>query len=123
MIALLRTGGAQADREARVAGVACRLMLVLGYPSKLMQSVTNLTINATQAMPRRRHGDRSPWSAARGNRRVERLLRTDYIFIHVQDTGTGIRNADLGHIFDTFFTSEEIRGHGHRPGRLVAHRA
>ena len=43
---------------------------------------------------------------------VERLPDADYICIHVQDTGTGIRNGDLGHIFDTFFTTKKAEGTG-----------
>jgi signal transduction histidine kinase len=43
---------------------------------------------------------------------VERLPEADYICIHVQDTGTGIRSGDLGHIFDTFFTTKKAEGTG-----------
>jgi signal transduction histidine kinase len=87
-------------------------MLVLGDPSKLMQIFTNLTINAAQAMPdggtvtlRVEHKRVQPPA-------VERLPDADYICIHVQDTGTGIRNDDLGHIFETFFTTKKSEGTG-----------
>jgi two-component system, NtrC family, sensor kinase len=43
---------------------------------------------------------------------VERLPDTDYICIHVQGTGTGICNGDLGHIFETFFTTKSAEGTG-----------
>jgi signal transduction histidine kinase len=86
--------------------------LVLGDSSKLMQILTNLTINATQAMP-------SGGTVTLGveTRRVrppadERLPDGDYICIHVQDTGTGIRTADLGRIFETFFTTKKSEGTG-----------
>jgi two-component system NtrC family sensor kinase len=86
--------------------------LVLGDPSKLMQIFTNLTINATQAMP-------SGGTVTLGveTRRVrppvgERLPDGDYICVHVQDTGTGIRAADLGRIFETFFTTKKTEGTG-----------
>jgi two-component system NtrC family sensor kinase len=87
-------------------------MLVLGDPSKLMQILTNLTINAVQAMP-----DGGTVTLRVERKRVqppavERLLDADYICIHVQDTGTGIRNGDLGHIFETFFTTKKSEGTG-----------
>jgi signal transduction histidine kinase len=86
--------------------------LVLGDPSKLMQIFTNLTINATQAMPsggtvtigvETKHVRAPP---------VEQLPDADYLCIHVQDTGTGIRNGDLGHIFEPFFTTKKSDGTG-----------
>jgi two-component system NtrC family sensor kinase len=43
---------------------------------------------------------------------VERLPDGDYVCVHVRDTGTGIRNGDLGHIFDTFFTTKKTEGTG-----------
>ena len=86
--------------------------LVLGDPSKLMQIFTNLTINAAQAMP-----DGGTVTLIVERKRVqppavERLPDADYICIHVQDTGTGIRNGDLGHIFETFFTTKKSEGTG-----------
>src|ERR1051325_4041636 len=85
-------------------------MLVLGDPSKLMQILTNLTINATQAMP-----DGGTVSLIVERKRVEppaveRLPDADYICIHVRDTGTGIRDSDLSHIFETFFTTKKSEG-------------
>jgi len=86
--------------------------LVLGDPSKLMQIFTNLVINAAQAMPR---GGTVTLCVER--KRVEppmaeRLPCADYICIHVQDTGTGIRSADLDRIFEPFFTTKEAEGTG-----------
>jgi two-component system NtrC family sensor kinase len=86
--------------------------LVFGDSSKLMQIFTNLTINATQAMP---SGGTVTIGVETKRVRppvVERLPDGDYICIHVQDTGTGIRNGDLGHIFDTFFTTKKTEGTG-----------
>ena len=107
-------------REARKRGVKLVLAgeppppppLVLGDPSKLMQILTNLTINAAQAMP-----DGGTVTLGVETRRVqppvvERLPEADYICIDVKDTGTGIRSADLGHIFDTFFTTKKAEGTG-----------
>jgi signal transduction histidine kinase len=86
--------------------------LVLGDPSKLMQIFTNLTINAAQAMP---NGGTVTLGVERKRvcpPAIERLPEADYICIHVQDTGTGIRNSDLGHIFETFFTTRKVEGTG-----------
>jgi signal transduction histidine kinase len=87
-------------------------LLVLGDPSKLMQIFTNLTINAAQAMP---NGgtvtlgvERKRVQPPAGERRVD----GEYVCIHVEDTGTGIRNGDLGHIFETFFTTKKTEGTG-----------
>jgi two-component system NtrC family sensor kinase len=86
--------------------------VVLGDPSKLMQVFTNLTINATQSIVAggtvtiavtRRHVAPSA---------VERLPEGEYICVSVQDTGTGIRSADLAHIFETFFTTKGAEGSG-----------
>ena len=88
------------------------LTLVLGDPSKLMQILTNLTINAVQAMP---NGGTVTLGVERKRVRppeVERLPDADYICIHVQDTGSGIRDSDLGHIFETFFTTKKSEGTG-----------
>ena len=38
---------------------------------------------------------------------VRALAEGDYVCVHVRDNGTGIRNADLPHIFDTFFTTKK----------------
>jgi len=86
--------------------------LVLGDPSKLMQILTNLTINAVQAMP---NGGTVTLGVERNRVRPpveERLPEADYICIHVQDTGTGIRDSDLDHIFETFFTTKNAEGTG-----------
>ena len=85
---------------------------VLGDASRLMQIFTNLTINAAQAMP---NGGTVTLATERARVRppvVEQLAEADYICIHVRDTGTGIRSADLDHIFETFFTTRKAEGTG-----------
>jgi two-component system, NtrC family, sensor kinase len=86
--------------------------LVLADPSKLMQIFTNLAINAAQAMP---DGGTVTLGVERTRMRppeAERLPDGDYVRIHVQDTGTGIRDADLAHIFEAFFTTKKAEGTG-----------
>jgi signal transduction histidine kinase len=86
--------------------------LVLGDPSKLMQILTNLTINAAQAMPNGGTVTLAVESKRVKPPAVEQLPEADYICVHVRDTGTGIRSADLGHIFETFFTTKKAEGTG-----------
>lgn len=83
---------------------------VLGDSSKLMQVLTNLTINAAQSMP-----DGGVVTVEVERRRVrppaaEALPDTHYVCIRVRDSGTGIRRADLPHIFETFFTTKKASG-------------
>ena len=111
MIGLL--GPEARKRSARLVLVgAPPPTLVLGDPSKLMQIFTNLAINAAQAMP---DGGTVTLGVERTRMRppeAERLGDGDYVCIHVQDTGTGIRDADLAHIFDAFFTTRKAEGTG-----------
>jgi signal transduction histidine kinase len=111
MIALLAPEARKRTAKLVLAGGPSP-MPVLGDPSKLMQIFTNLTINATQAMP---NGGTVKLIVERKRVQppaVEQLPDADYICIHVQDTGTGIRNSDLGHIFETFFTTKKSEGTG-----------
>ncbi|MGE3768993.1 MAG: sensor histidine kinase [Kofleriaceae bacterium] len=104
--------------EARKRGAKLALagdpqpLLVLGDPSKLMQIMTNLMINATQAMPNGGTVTLAIEQERVAPPTVEQLPEADYVCIHVRDSGTGIRSADLGHIFDTFFTTKKSGGSG-----------
>jgi signal transduction histidine kinase len=95
--------------------------MVLGDPSKLMQIFTNLTINATQAMP---NGGTVTLAVERKRVQppaVEQLPEADYICVDVRDTGTGIRHADLGHIFER--SSRRRRPKARNWPGVSAHRA
>jgi two-component system NtrC family sensor kinase len=111
MIALLGPEARKRTATLVLAGKPPPL-LVLGDASKLMQIVTNLTINAAQAMP---NGGTVTLGVERQRVQppaAERLAEGEYICIHVEDTGTGIRDGDLGHIFETFFTTKKAEGTG-----------
>ena len=86
--------------------------LVLGDPSKLMQIFTNLAINAAQAMPNGGTVTLGVESKRILPPAAEQLPDAEYICVHVQDTGTGIRSADLPHIFEPFFTTKTAEGTG-----------
>ena len=95
--------------------------LVLGDSSKLMQVLTNLTINATHAMP---NGGTVMVEVDRRRMQppaVENLPEGEYICVHVRDHGIGIRGADLPHIFETFFTTKKA-GEGTGLGLAVSYR-
>lgn len=96
-------------------------VFVRGDASRLMQVLTNIVINGAQAMPaggtvRVRIAVRSLLPPA-----VEGLAEREYVCIDVEDTGVGIRSADLAHIFDTFFTTKKA-GEGTGLGLAVSYR-
>ena len=83
---------------------------VTGDPERLQQLLLNLFLNAVDAMPEG------------GELRVG--LHPDGAagaILTVADTGIGIAPADVGRIFDAFYTSKEA-GKGNGLGLMVAHR-
>ncbi len=78
---------------------------------QLSQVIHNLVINADQAMPeggrirvqaRNRVVDsRNKWTLAQGS----------YVFVSIQDEGTGIKQQHLSLIFDPYFSTKQ-KGHG-----------
>ncbi len=126
VVALARQAVALLVADARKRNV--RLAFVNGPPSevhgdasKLLQILTNLIINAAQAIP---HGGVVTVGVTRGPIEppsVAGLPAGDYVAIAVTDTGTGIRSADLAHVFDTFFTTKKP-GEGTGLGLAVSYR-
>jgi two-component system, NtrC family, sensor kinase len=99
--------------DARTRGAVVALVdeppptQVLGDSSKLMQIITNLIINGAQAMPKGGTVTLSVVKRRVSPPPVHGLPEADYVCIQVTDTGTGIRGADLPHVFDTFFTTKK----------------
>lgn len=94
----LESEGVQVDIE-RPAGE----LRVLAGPVRLQQVVTNLLLNAMDAM----EGVASP--------RIEIALRERHgaVYLSVRDRGAGIAAEDLPRLFDPFFTTKEVgRGLG-----------
>ena len=79
---------------------------VKGSPNKLSQVMTNLLVNAMQAMPDR----------ARTENRIKVSLAPDHaegwVRLAVEDNGEGIPDDVREHIFDPFFTTKTQGGTG-----------
>jgi len=80
--------------------LAPSLPAIPGDPAELRDAMTNLVLNAVDAMPR-------------GGRLVLATARTgDLVELTVTDTGTGIPEAIRQRIFDPFFTTKGPKGTG-----------
>lgn len=96
------------ERELRVQGVRLSVDLPAGLPPvdgdrvQLQQVMLNLLLNAIQALgavaPERR-------TISVRVQHSERESLGDAIVLTVEDSGTGIAEADLAHLFDAFFTT------------------
>jgi signal transduction histidine kinase/CheY-like chemotaxis protein len=84
--------------EVRVqAGAAAP---VCGQPAELREVLTNLIFNAVDAMPQG------------GTLTVRAWGDGGDVFLAVEDTGLGIRDADRRRLFEPFFTTKAERGNG-----------
>jgi two-component system NtrC family sensor kinase len=89
---------------------------------QLQQVLTNLLVNAIQAMPNGGticaslgHGANHPRAGAGAGARLGRFARID-----VRDEGVGISSDDLRHIFDPFFSTKGV-GEGTGLGLSIAY--
>lgn len=73
---------------------------VLADRDKLKQVFLNIMKNAAEAMP---NG---------GKVTVDARLENDKVCISMTDTGMGIKKENLGKVFDPFFSTKGIKGHG-----------
>jgi PAS domain S-box-containing protein len=98
ILALMR-GELQSKRIALRIAFAEKLPQLLGERAQLQQVILNLIINAIEAMV-------SVTDRAR-TLRVTTEAHYPAVLITVEDSGTGIDPANIGRIFDTFFTTKE----------------
>ncbi|MBN1487457.1 MAG: response regulator [Anaerolineae bacterium] len=97
--------------------------IVKADPTRIQQMLTNLAINARDAMP---DGGNlqitlEPRCVNRGNRPpLPDMALGNWIQITVTDTGTGMPPEILSRIFDPFYTTKE-RGKGHGLGLAQVH--
>jgi signal transduction histidine kinase len=82
-------------REIRVeAELGAGLPQVVVHPEGIQQVLANLVNNALDAMP------------GGGTLRLATRADADAVEVVVEDTGTGIAEADLPHIFEAFYTTK-----------------
>ena len=73
---------------------------ILGDGVQLQQVIVNLLINSIQAISQ----------AERPNRNIRLSIEpgdSDVLLFSIRDSGPGIADADLNHVFDSFFTTKE----------------
>lgn len=98
----------QASACSHEIAIAADLKPVLADRDQIMQVLTNLLINARQAMSdggRIRIEGRNRSIGAKGE--VGSLESGDYVVVRVQDQGQGITEAIRERIFDPFFTTKK----------------
>lgn len=76
-----------------------RVPVVLGDRNQLKQVFFNLVKNSMEAMK------------AGGQIRVSTRADDEFVYLHFGDTGSGIRQEEVGKIFDAYFTTKK-GGHG-----------
>jgi len=92
----LRARGIQVDTWLERA-----LPPVVAHPDAIQQVLANLVNNAMDAMPEG------------GVLRITTAVDADAVEVAVEDTGTGIAEAELPHIFEAFYTTKPgVRGLG-----------
>lgn len=98
--ALVRRVLTLADTEMESRGVEVEAALdptlprVTVHPEAIQQVLANLVYNAGDAMP------------GGGTLRVQTRVADDAVEVIVEDTGTGISDQDLPHIFEAFYTTK-----------------
>src|SRR5207247_7236689 len=75
-------------------------LFVLGQPSELREVLTNLVLNALDAMP---EGGRLLLVASRNDGEVR---------LKIRDTGHGMSEEVRSRVFDPYFTTKGVRGTG-----------
>jgi PAS domain S-box-containing protein len=103
------------ERELRRHGVHTEMDLlenlprVLASADQLKQVFLNLILNAQQAMPDGGTIRISTWLSRETD---TEFLAGRYVLVQIEDTGTGILEEHLPHIFEPFYTTKEARGTG-----------
>lgn len=95
--------GAQVRRTVSTIDqeIAENIPLVHGHFQKIEQVITNLMINAHQAIP--------PGKKGRIIIRCRHIERLNAVVIDIEDNGAGIEREVIDHIFDPFFTTRRER--------------
>lgn len=110
--------------ELRQRGVSLKLephtLFVLGTASELTQVVMNLVLNAAAATVDRhpKQGSRPPVRLASG--RYPGDDKENWVYLMVEDKGTGMDEKTVSRIFEPFFTTKPV-GVGTGLGLSIAH--
>ena len=110
--------------ELRQRGVSLKLephtLFVLGTASELTQVVMNLVLNAAAATVDRypKQGSRPPVRLASGRHQGEG--KDSWVYLMVEDKGTGMDEKTVSRIFEPFFTTKPV-GVGTGLGLSIAH--
>ena len=114
LLSILREGLTLIANQARIRGVEVKSdlprgpILILGIASLLEQAFMNLYLNALEAMP------------SRGMLSISVEKARGEVLVHVADTGYGISGANIGKIFDPFYTTSQL-GKGIGLGLSICH--
>jgi len=97
------------------------LLNIKGSPVHLSKTLMNLVSNAAEAMP-----DGGKVVISTENRYLDReikgyenIKKGEYVILTVADTGIGISNADMGSIFEPFYTKKKMGRSGTGLGMAV----
>ncbi|MBI2264931.1 MAG: GAF domain-containing sensor histidine kinase [Armatimonadetes bacterium] len=82
--------------------------LVRGSPQELNQLLTNLLLNAKDAIVERREKEGSGFPKDKAKISIKTRSDGVYAYMEVQDNGIGIPPKTLPKIFDPFFTTKEV---------------
>ena len=87
---------------------------ILITPQQMSQVLLNMITNAVEAMTRHTPSKDSDTQEKPDERKITFITesRGDFVLIRVVDTGPGIEEEDLDHIFDPFYTRKKTMGMG-----------
>jgi signal transduction histidine kinase len=94
--------------------------MVRANPSRLVQVLYNLLVNAAHALEPNQLAQRDPSHPSQGALGVDTWCEGSWVYINVWDTGPGIAPEIRDHIFEPFVTSKPV-GRGAGLGLAVCH--
>jgi PAS domain S-box-containing protein len=110
VLSVLQLVGTELEARARLSLDLRETAPMAGHPSRLVQVVLNLVMNAMQSLPL------AP--ASENEIRIHTVTRKDQIVIEVADSGPGVPIADRDRIFEPFVTTKPL-GEGTGLGLFV----
>ena len=85
--------------------------VIFGNKAELQNCLINLAVNSSHAMPRGGNLTISMENCFLSENDARRLdpdiKEGEYVLLSIKDTGTGIKETDLPHIFEPFYTTKE----------------